>query len=246
MTGFPYDLAPPPETRLGLIVLRADETIEHDFHRLFDPAAVRLHVTRIPSGDSLTPDSIAAMEARLPEAAGLLPAGTEFAAIGYACTSGTMQIGADRVAALVRQGAATAAVTDPLSATLRAAAALGLRRVGVVSPYIVPVAEGLRRALEAGGLEVPGTLTFGEEVEARVARIDPASIAAAARALAARGGLDGVFLSCTNLRTLDIIGPLEADLGLPVLSSNTVLAWDMTRLSGGRTAPGMPGRLFTH
>ena len=31
--------------------------------------------------------------------------------------------------------------------------------------------------------------------------------------------VDGVFLSCTNLATLDIVAPLEAALGLPVMSS---------------------------
>ena len=42
----------------------------------------------------------------------------------------------------------------------------------------------------------------------------------AARALAARGAVDPVFLSCTNLRILDVIADLEAALDLSVLSSN--------------------------
>jgi maleate isomerase len=75
-------------------------------------------------------------------------------------------------------------------------------------------------------------LSFGEEVEARVARIDPRSTAEAARALAWRGGMDALFLSCTNLRTYDILPALQAELGLPVLSSNQALAWHMARLAG--------------
>lgn len=82
------------------------------------------------------------------------------------------------------------------------------------------------------GIAVPGTLSFGEEVEARVARIAPSSIADAARDLARRNHLEGMFLSCTNLRTLDIIDPLTQELGLPVLSSNQCLAWHMAVLSG--------------
>ena len=46
---------------------------------------------------------------------------------------------------------------------------------------------------------------------------------------AQKGGIDGLFLSCTNLRTLDVIAKLETETGLPVLSSNQVLAWDLAR-----------------
>jgi maleate isomerase len=123
-------------------------------------------------------------------------------------------------------------VTDPLSAALAAFAERGLRRVGIVSPYVASVSETVRRAFVAGGVEVPHMLSFGEEVEARVARIDPRSTAEAARALAWRGGMDALFLSCTNLRTYDILPALQAELGLPVLSSNQALAWHMARLAG--------------
>jgi len=58
------------------------------------------------------------------------------------------------------------------------------------------------------------------------------TFAEAVRTLARRCPLDGVFLSCTNLRTLDILAPLQAELGLPVLSSNQVLALQMARLAG--------------
>ncbi|MDO7707412.1 MAG: Asp/Glu racemase, partial [Loktanella sp.] len=51
----------------------------------------------------------------------------------------------------------------------------------------------------------------------------------AALTLAQKGGIDALFLSCTNLRTLDVIAKLETETGLPVLSSNQVLAWDLAR-----------------
>ena len=75
-----------------------------------------------------------------------------------------------------------------------------------------------------------------------MARIAPASIKAAARAAAK--GAQAVFLSCTNLRTLDIIDDLEAELGLPVISSNQVLAWHMAEATAAPHASDAPGRLF--
>ncbi|MSU92210.1 Asp/Glu racemase [Rhodobacteraceae bacterium 2CG4] len=243
MTGIAYELTTDPRPRLGLVVLQVDETIEEDARRLFPPEGARLHVSRVPSGAELTPDTIRTMAAALPAAAALLPPAVTFDVVGYGCTSGTAMIGAARVRQLVRSAVRTRAVTDPLSAALAALSALGLRRIGIVSPYVASVAGPIRAAFEADGIAVADTFSFGEEVEARVARIPPSAIRAAALALAGRSALDGVFLSCTNLRTLDLIPELEADLGLPVLGSTQALAWHMARLSGAGVAPA--GRLMT-
>jgi maleate isomerase len=242
MSAFPYRLLDSTLPVMGLIVLRVDETVEDDFRRYVSPDVARLHVSRVHSGDDLTPDSIAGMEGGLTAAAALLPPAAAFDVVGYACTSATAQIGAESVHALVASGTSTRTVTDPLTAALAAINHLGLGRVGIVSPYVPSVAEPLRRAFVAKGIAVPDTLSFGEEIEARVARIDPKSIAEAARALAGRCSLDGLFLSCTNLRTFDILPMLEAELGLPVLSSNQVLAWHMTRLAGVHVDRCVPGR----
>lgn len=232
MSSFPYALQEDDRPRLGLIVLQVDETIEQDFRCLLAPDAVRLHVSRVPSGVELTPHTIASMNATLPAAAALLPSAVTFDVVGYGCTSGTTLIGAERVRDLVMGAAPARHVTDPLSAALAACSDLNLKRVGIVSPYIPSVAHPIRRAFEDAGIIVPDMLSFGEQIEARVARIAPASITEAVRTLARRSPLDGVFLSCTNLRTLDILAPLEAELGLPVLSSNQVLVWHMARLAG--------------
>ncbi|MBE1296355.1 maleate cis-trans isomerase family protein [Phycobacter azelaicus] len=244
MQHFPYDLTGPIGSRatLGLIVLQVDETLEQDMRRLLPGGDVAHHVTRIPSGDALTPDTIATMEGTLPAAAALLPPAAAFDVIGYGCTSGTTLIGADRVADLVRQGAASAHVTDPLSAALAALESLGIQSLAIVSPYVDSVSAPVRDAFAAQGYEVRATASFGEEVEARVARIDPASIRAAALSVA--DDADAVFLSCTNLRTLDIIEDLEAVLGKPVLSSNQVLAWHMAKLAKISEVCNGPGHLF--
>lgn len=244
MNPFPYALAPDPRPTMGLIVLQADETIEDDFRRLFAPDQVRLLISRIPSGAALTPDTIRAMKSELPRAAGLFPKKARFLSVAYACTSGTTLIGDAHVAALVRSACQTEHVTNPLAATLAALKALSARRVGIVSPYTPDIGQDLRAAFENAGHDVPQMLSFGEEVEANVARIAPASIAEAARSLSRTGPLDAIFLSCTNLRTLDLIGPLEDELGLPVLSSNQTLAWHMAATAGlDPTLPPGLGRL---
>lgn len=245
--AYPYQLTAPigRAGTLGLIVLQVDETIEQDFRRLFDDPAVALYITRIPSGAQLTPDTIAQMALDLPHAASLLPAAAPFDGIGYACTSGTTLIGADKVAALIRSHATTRTVTNPLSAAIAALDHLAIRSVGIVSPYIASVATPIKHAFEGAGLRVPATLSFGEEVEANVARIDPASIYDAACAIGHSPEVEAVFISCTNLRTLDIIDDLERELGKPVISSNQALAWHLARSAGIPLAHPHFGRLLS-
>lgn len=74
----------PPSAQLALVVLQADQTIEGDFRRLFPDPAVALHVSRVPSGLDVTPATLAGMEGALPQAAGLLPRGADYGAVGYA------------------------------------------------------------------------------------------------------------------------------------------------------------------
>jgi len=245
VTPAPYRLDGPIGARatLGLIVLQVDETVEHDFRRLCADPDIALHVTRIPSGADLTPETAAGMEGALPRAAALLPPAARFHSVGYACTSGATLIGPGRVASLVRGAVCTRAVADPLSAAQAALAALGARRVGLVSPYVEAVAGPVRAALEAAGLAVPELLSFGERSEARVARIARASIRDAALAIGRRPGLDAVFVSCTNLRALEVVEEAEARLGLPVVTSNLALAWRMFAHAGIRPVSG-PGQLF--
>ena len=246
MSGPRYCLTGPIGTKatLGLIVLQVDETIEQDFRRIFTDPGVALYVTRIPSGAELTPDTIAEMGAALPRATALLPQAAPFDVVGYACTSGTTLIGVETVADMVSANVPTHAVANPLSATIAALRAVQARSVGIVSPYIETVAAPVAAALRAAGFTVPATLSFGEGVEARVARIDPVSIRDAALEIGQTAGLDAVFLSCTNLRTLDILDAFDDQLVKPVIASNQALAWHMARLSGARLAADAPGRLF--
>jgi maleate isomerase len=193
--------------------------LSKDFRQIFPDRDIAIYTSRIPSGDALNAETIAAMEAELTRGAQLLPRAARFDAVGYGCTSGTTLIGAKAVAQMLRQGVDTPVVTDPLTAALAALRALGARRLGLVTPYIDSIAGPVRDAFGAAGIDVCQTLSFGEEVEARVARISPQSIIEAARAAAL--GAEAVFLSCTNLRTLGCITALEAELGLPVLRVQT-------------------------
>lgn len=231
---FTYDLAPQLGTRatIGLISLQSDETIEHDMRRIFPLDGVACYVTRVPSGTEVSKDTLAEMEGNLTGAARLFPRPARFDVVGFGCTSGTSVIGRDTVADMVKKGCKTRDVTDPLTALIAACRHLGIRRLAVLSPYVAEVNSALVSALGRAGIEVALLGTFNEEREEFAARIAPESIAKAAETLAKQGKFDAIFLSCTNLRTLDVIDGIEAATGLPVLSSNQVMGWHMLRLAG--------------
>ncbi len=247
MARLAYALTDPADAPagLGLVVLQADAVIEQDFRRLLAADQAAVYVTRIPSSADLTAATLAAMATALPAAAGLLPPAIDFAVVGYACTSGATVIGPARVARLIRGAVTTARVTEPLSAALAAFTALGVRRIGLVSPYVAEVSTALRAAFAAAGVETVAFASFEEPVEARVARIAPASVRAAALAIGGQPDVQAVFLSCTNLRTLEVIGEVEEALGKPVISSNQALAWQMSRLADLPPPDRTFGRLMT-
>jgi len=244
MTDFAYELLPDRAPQIGLIVLQNDESVEMELHRMLPPE-LELLISRVPSGRELLPETIETMAGTLTGAAALFPDGLGFAAVGYACTSGTAQLGAGRVAGLVRAGVPAEKVSEPVSALIAACRALGVSRIGLISPYVASVSERLRQVLGQAGIEVAAFGSFNEPQEARVVRISPASIYEAAHSLGERADIEALFLSCTNLRTLDVIDGLEAALGFPVLSSNQVLAWHMFALAGGYAPSRAPGCLWS-
>lgn len=227
---------------LGVVVLKTDETVEAELRRAFPDPATPLFVSRIESAETVTPETLAGMARALPAAVSMLPPGAPFRAVGYGCTSASTVIGPDRVEALVREALPGVAVTNPLSALRAACAALGVRRLGFVTPYVRDVTAAMRAALEAGGLRIPAVASFEQVEERVVARIAEESSRAAAVTMARQTPCDAVFLSCTNLRAFGIIEAAEREAGIPVLSSNSVFAWHLGRL-GGRSADGVPGML---
>ena len=238
-----YELTEDRQTQLGLVVLQSDETLEYDMRRLL-PEDVEVLVSRVASGTELSTDMIAGMEDRLTDAATLLPRDAVISAVGYGCTSASAQIGSARVAELIKQGVSTPHVTDPAAALIAACKTLGVTRIGMVSPYIASISDQLRAVISNAGIAITRFGSFNEPIEGNVVRITAQSLRDAATTVAEDPGCQAVFLSCTNLRTLDVIEEIERAIGKPVLSSNQVLAWHMLRLSGKSAPPAAPGRLW--
>lgn len=231
MSPIPYDLIPETDlpTPLGLIVLRADETLEPEFHETFAGENVALYVSRIPSAMDVTPETLSAMEDSIAASADLLPKSLDYAVVGYGCTSASAIIGSEAVAAHVKSACNAAEVTNPLRAAIAFARHHGLSKLALLSPYVDEVNVPLRAAFSEAGLSTGVFGTFGEAEEAKVARIAETSIVEAAVRLGSDPRAEGVFLSCTNLKTLRAIPRIQERLGKPVFSSNSALSWHIKK-----------------
>ena len=226
MNEFSYTSIPQEERRptIGMIVLQTDVTIEREISLWLPPNEFNVLVSRVPNGVEVTEETLGAMADHITHSASLFPEDTRFDAVAYCCTSGTSVIGAEKVANLVKAGCETGMVTNPVTALVAACEKRGIKKLAFLSPYIESVSSHLRDVVAAEGIQSPVFGSFNEGEDSKVAWIDPASIKHAALTLAEQGGIDGLFMSCTNLKTYGLIEELEQELSMPVLSSNFVLA----------------------
>lgn len=230
---------------MGLIVLETDETIEPEFSQMTRLPGVALYHSRIPMVAEIRPNTLMQMRRDLPSSAALFPSSLDFDVVGYGCTSAATVIGPDGVRDAVREARPGVTVTNPLSAVIAACRALGVGKLGFVTPYVAEVSAKMRDRLEAAGFKISGFGSFEEGDDRVVARISETSLQRAIETVAAQAGCDAVFVSCTNLRCLNIIPQIEEKIGCPVISSNQALGWHMLRLSGIDDTLPQFGKLFT-
>jgi len=228
------DGGPTVNGAIGLIALATDQVCELDVGSIIQGRRP-LYISRIAFPPEVTVETLGAMREDMTRAASLLLPGGRLDVIAYGCTTGTMVIGEDAVFARLRAARPDARCTTPTTAALAAFAALGMRRIAVLTPYPDAVNRRVYDYLASRGLEIVAFGSFNCATDPQIAAVAPDSIAAAAHALDGHG-IDGLFISCTALRAASVVERLEAELGKPVVASNQAMAWHALRLCGD-TAP---------
>jgi len=144
--------------------------------------------------------------------------------VTYACASGSFVAGAAGEQALTTSmlSAGAPAATTTSGGLISALRVLGLRRIAVVTPYIDSVTDRLLTFLGEHRIEVVSSVGLG--LLGHIWKVGYAEIVQAVTAADVTEA-DGLFISCTNVPTYDIIGPLERWLNKPVLTANQVMMW---------------------
>jgi maleate isomerase len=231
--------------RIGLVVPSSNVTVETEV-----PALLGRHATATFSFHSsrmrmhrVSPEELRAMNAQRARCVDeLADAGVD--ALLYACLVALMAQGPGEhrrteeavVAQLAHRGQRPA-VLSSAGALVEGLAALGARRIALVTPYLRPLAEQVVAYLAAEGFEVTGWRALEVADNAEVGRIPGDRVMGAARDLDL-SGVDALVISaCVQMPSLALIGAAESEFGVPVLSAATAGAFSLL------TSLGLPAEL---
>lgn len=229
----------PPVEILGLVAQRGvgvvapfDFALDRELWR-WAPDDISLYMTRLP----FVPVPVTVeMAQELSDADRVRRATRDVLApeplvVTYACASGSFVGGAEGERLLhdsmVSAGAPAATTTS--GGLIQALRALGLSRIAVLTPYIDSVTERLLSYLGEHGIEVVSSVGLG--LLDHIWKVGYSEVVQAVTSVDVPDA-DGVFISCTNVPTYDIIGPLERWLGKPVLTANQVTMWSALHAIG--------------
>ena len=218
--------------RIGLMVLQTDQTLEAEMAQFTAIGGVALYHARLHNDEIVTPESLTKMEIELPGAAELLAPSLNLSSIGYGCTSASTIIGEDKVSEILNNFHPDVPSTNPLTAAKVAFESLNISKIALLTPYAPDVTAAIQEKFNEAGITVALVGSYYEEDDKVVGRIDEESILQSVISLGLNESCDGVFISCTSLRALNIIEKAERVIGKPVTSSNHALAWHLLRLAG--------------
>lgn len=207
------------------VIAPFDLAIERELWRWI-PAEVTLHLART----HYEPVPVSRAMAELVSNTSHLAAATrdvlhvEPEVVAYLCASGSFVNGVEYEKTLVdaiEAAGAPAAVTTS-GALVEAVRALDISHMCVITPYDEELTVLLRTFLTQLGVTVLRSdhlglgggiwkVNYRTVAERIVAADDPKA--------------EAIFVSCTNLRTYDIIDPLEKMLGKPILTANQLTMW---------------------
>ena len=216
--------------KIGYVLLATEQTVQDDV-MLLRPEGVGVHFTRAAIPDLITNETLAAQADLLADcAATLLPDGS-LDVVCYACTSGSLVIGEERVNAELTRGAPGAKPTSLIAGVIAGLKTLGARRIVVGTPYLDEINAREAKYMAQAGFEILDIQGFNLAKDSDMVRVTPDYIREFAISLD-RPDADAAFISCGALRTLDVIGEIETAIGKPAIASNQAMIWNCLRLAG--------------
>ena len=242
----PYEMDSGPGLyRIGLLVPAEDAVSERDFRLMLPDDSVAVFTNRIETTKICTLDELRKMAPLLQKAASMVLTDDRVDVLNYSCTSATVAIGYENVANSLSVARPDVPVVTPVSAAVAAFHALEVENVAVVTPYPHEVNVAMYDYLEAEGVSIRGFYAFeGLLTDYEVSRLQPRTLYEAGLA-ADNPEVEAVFLSCTGIRSAEVVEELENALGKPVVTSNQAAFWQCLRLAGcSSKVPGF-GRLLT-
>ncbi|MGE5541896.1 MAG: aspartate/glutamate racemase family protein [Bacillota bacterium] len=218
--------------KLGFIVPSINTVVEPEMAGM-TPPGVSAHFARARSEND-TEEELIRMAEESPKAAREL-ADAEVDIIAFACTGASFLKGPgydEKIEGIIRNEAGVPAITTS-TAVIEALKYKGMKRIVLASPYEDWLNQREAVFFKAHGIEIVDMKGLGI-TDVHIADVPPERVYKFVRSLV-RADMDGVFISCTDFRTAEILEILESDVGKPVVSSNQATLWAMLRRLGIKT-----------
>ena len=210
--------------KIGLIVPSNNTVVEQEVRRML-PDGLCSYATRMRN-TAADPEDLQKMVAHAVRGADEL-ATAEMDVIAFACTAGSLLHGSawerDLRTRLTSAAGGIPCVTTS-QAVLEAFGVLGLRRLVVATPYIDELNRAEVEFFTANGVQVAAIRGLGIRRAVDIGKCPPKEALELALILPHQNA-DGIFISCTNFRTIDILPELERRTGKPAFSSNVATLW---------------------
>lgn len=227
--------------RIGLIVPANNSVIEPEFWSVL-PQGFSVHATRILAKGDLTPEAIRRME-RDTDAAVEQIAATGVDVIAYCDMVTTFVMQAQWNESSMRRFAQATGVPciSAWTALRDALAKLGARRLAIGTPYPAAIHALVPAFFQGKEFEVTSHGTLDILSMREVPTVDASRLNAFIKKLNPRNA-EALVLLATDLPSFSSIASLEAQYGIPVLTSNQTLLW--RALSGLGGSVSNLGKLF--
>lgn len=224
--------------RLGVLVPFTNSNLEPDMV-LLSPPGVSVHVARLGGYDQDAVPDEAQMAglgaADLDEPLRLIQ-GVRPDVILYGCTSATLTHGPAFDTDLARRikGASGAETVTAAGALVHALQTLGVTRLGFASPYVSKINDQAVAFLQMSGFSVTGRADIDRVLDnAGQGALTPDEVFDLGLKANAPDA-EALVLSCTDMRSVEIVDRLEQATGKPVVCSNQAMMHQALDLLGLR------------
>lgn len=235
--------------RLGILVPFTNSNLEPDMMALA-PEGVSCHSARLGGYDvDAIPDDeqMASMGAADLDEPLRLIAGVRPDVVFYGCTSATLTHGrafdqelSDRIKSTIGVPTVTAA-----GSLVNAMQVMDVTRIGFSSPYVGAINDMAVDFFAEAGIETVSRADIGRDLgNYGQGDLTPDEVYDLARK-ADSPEADAIVLSCTDMRSVETVERLEADLGKPVITSNQAMMYAALSALGIDHSEVQCGRLFT-
>jgi maleate isomerase len=213
--------------RFGVLAPPGNTALERELPPLLPRGVTSNHNRLSRPGAAMTSDSLLRMADSIERAAHDL-AQSHPELILYGCTSGSFLAGIGREAEIAQRIADITGIPSLTTSTAVIAAlrAVKARRIFMVTPYPDDINQHEVAFLTHYGVTVTKWDAFRCPTSEAIRAVSSEQVAELVLQHAADiKPCDAVFLSCTNLLTIDQIPRLERELDKPVISSNQASLW---------------------